>query len=222
MIGYYNYSVILTYIGLASSIIGMVSALEAHPIVATICLMVSGLCDMFDGTIARRCKRNDCEKSFGIQIDSLCDLICFGSFPAIIVYTICRADKEYFDLRLYFTTACMIVYVLAAVIRLGFFNVSEINRTAEGAGKRLYYEGLPVTSVALLLPFILVCDLICKKYNIIHFRFYDIGLLIIGILFISKIKIRKLYFRGLLVAALFGATLFLLVIVLGRTVKLFG
>ena len=35
---------------------------------------------MFDGTVARMCKRSDREKKFGIQIDSLSDLIAFGEW----------------------------------------------------------------------------------------------------------------------------------------------
>ena len=57
MIGFYNYSVILTYLGLGSAIGGIVLALDKQPKLAVLCLLVCGLCDMFDGTIARTCKR---------------------------------------------------------------------------------------------------------------------------------------------------------------------
>ena len=58
MIGYYNYTVILTYMSLVSSVLGMFFAMgmadgKPHPAYAIICLMVSGLCDMFDGKVAR-------------------------------------------------------------------------------------------------------------------------------------------------------------------------
>lgn len=52
MIGYYNYSVILTYIGLASAVYGMIQAMSYNPRVAILCLMICGLCDAFDGAIA--------------------------------------------------------------------------------------------------------------------------------------------------------------------------
>ena len=86
MIGYYNYSVILTYFGLCCAVFGMTMALRGDVRLALLCLMVCGICDMFDGTIARKCKRSEDAKSFGIQIDSLCDLVCFGVFPAILGY----------------------------------------------------------------------------------------------------------------------------------------
>ena len=87
MIGFYNYSVILTYISLLSSVFGMTQAIHGRFKTAIFCLALSGLCDMFDGKIARAMKkRTEDEKSFGIQIDSLCDMVCFGVFPAMICY----------------------------------------------------------------------------------------------------------------------------------------
>lgn len=83
MLGFYDYTVVLTYISLAVSVFGMTRALEGDFKVAILCLALSGLCDMFDGKIARTKKnRTEDEKKFGIQIDSLCDVGCFGVFPA--------------------------------------------------------------------------------------------------------------------------------------------
>ncbi len=212
MIGYYNLSVILTYLGLVSSVIGICQSFEGHFKIALLCLMISGVCDMFDGTIARRCKRNEDEKSFGIQIDSLCDLICFGAFPAVIVFSFCKYHQED-SFNFWLTTFCVAAYVLAAVIRLGYFNVSEINRTANETGKRKFYEGLPVTSVSLLLPLFLVIDQFLGKN--FHPKFYNIGLLIVAFLFITKIKIKKPYFKGLLLVALLGAIVFTLIVIFG-------
>ena len=87
MIGFYNYTVILTYIGLMSSVFGITQVMDGEYSIAFLCLLLSGVCDLFDGKIARACKtRSDREKVFGIQIDSLCDLVCFTVFPAIMGY----------------------------------------------------------------------------------------------------------------------------------------
>ena len=48
---------------------------------AVLCLALSGLCDMFDGKIARRkTDRTDDEKCFGIQIDSCVTWSALGHF----------------------------------------------------------------------------------------------------------------------------------------------
>ena len=87
MIGFYDYTVVVTYISLVSSILGMFCAIDGRLTLAVFCLAFSGLCDMFDGKIARTKKnRTDDEKNFGIQIDSLCDVVCFGIFPVMICY----------------------------------------------------------------------------------------------------------------------------------------
>ena len=77
MIGFYDYTVILTYLGFASGVFGILCAIKdpKHLFPAIFCLMFSGLCDMFDGKVARtKKKRTTEEKHFGIQLDSLSDL----------------------------------------------------------------------------------------------------------------------------------------------------
>lgn len=207
MIGYYNYSVILTYIGLGSAVIGMIQVIERNPRIALLCLMVCGLCDAFDGAIARTCKRSEDAKMFGMQIDSLCDLVCFGVFPAVIGYGI--------GIRSTFGYLCMFLYILATVIRLGYFNVQEMNRVQQEGGKRKYYTGLPVTNVSLLIPCFMLID-IFTKYSFI--RFYNIGLLILAAAFLSKIKVRKLYMHGLMVVAAIGAIVFFLIYKYGGSI----
>ena len=79
MLGVYDYTVILTYISLMVSIGGMLFSLNGDCRMALVCLAISGLCDMFDGKVARTKKdRTEVEKRFGIQIDSLADIVCFG------------------------------------------------------------------------------------------------------------------------------------------------
>ncbi|MFQ7552744.1 MAG: CDP-alcohol phosphatidyltransferase family protein [Blautia marasmi] len=119
MIGFYNYSVILTYISLISSVFGMTQAIHGRFKAAVFCLALSGLCDMFDGKIARSMKnRTEDEKSFGIQIDSLCDVVCFGVFPAMICYLL--------GVRGPIGLAVIALYCVNSVIRLAYFNVMEM------------------------------------------------------------------------------------------------
>ena len=87
-IGFYNKSIILTYIGICISIFGMVHVNNLD--IAMVCLILSGVCDLFDGKIARMCKRNDLEKKFGIEIDSLADVISFLILPCVILNNICN------------------------------------------------------------------------------------------------------------------------------------
>lgn len=190
MIGFYNYTIILTYMGVASAIVGIVAAAQGNPTTAVICLMFSGLCDMFDGPVARRRKRNDQEKRFGIQIDSLADVICFGVLPAVIGFSVgvSRSGKAYL--------AILIVYVLAALTRLAYFNVTEEERQEETDEKRKTYEGLPVTSVALIVPVIYgFRDMLGLRFPLV----YGASLICISLAFLIRFKVRKLGPLGMLI-----------------------
>ncbi len=144
LLGYYNYTVILTYIGMLTGFIGIIYAFENNTFGAIICLMAAGFCDMFDGTIASTKERTQQEKYFGIQIDSLSDLICFGVLPAIIVYSQNRGN--------HIILAICALYLLCALIRLAYFNVDEQERQQSSDTLREIYYGLPVTMSALFLP----------------------------------------------------------------------
>ena len=145
LIGFYDYTVLLTYGSVVSAVMGMVQASKGSFTAAILCLMVCGICDAFDGTIARSKKnRTDDEKAFGIQIDSLCDLISFGVFPAFLCY--CMGVDGVFGL------ICVCLYCLCAVCRLAFFNVLEAKRQQTEGGSNKYYRGLPVTSISMLFP----------------------------------------------------------------------
>ena len=86
-IGFYDYTVILTYASLASAILGIFEASKGNLRLAVFCIIGSGLCDMFDGVVARSKKdRTQDQKNFGIQIDSLVDVIAFGVTPAAVFY----------------------------------------------------------------------------------------------------------------------------------------
>ncbi|MDD6346166.1 MAG: CDP-alcohol phosphatidyltransferase family protein [Oscillospiraceae bacterium] len=187
MIGFYNYTVILTYLGLLSSVTGIflacgVGNLPASPKYAIVCLMISGLCDMFDGKVARTCKkRTEQEKQFGIQIDSLCDLVCFGILPSVIGYSV--GMKNWLDIPV------LIFFPLCAVIRLAYFNVTEEMRQKKTSEVRKVYEGLPVTSVALILPLLFSFrnDIGTEIFPAV----YGIVLSVIAIAFITRFRIKK-------------------------------
>ncbi len=186
MIGYYNYTVILTYASLVSSLLGIFFALglsgEPSPTYAIICLMISGLCDMFDGKIARTKKdRTEAEKKFGVQIDSLCDAICFGVLPSVIGYAV--GMNSWADMIV------LSAFPLCAVIRLAYFNVTEEERQQNTSEVRKIYEGLPVTSVALILPVIYSFhkDIGEELFPAI----YGACLMIIAIAFITRFKVKK-------------------------------
>lgn len=182
MIGIYNYTVVMTYISLISSVFGMTQAVEGRFKTAIFCLALSGLCDMFDGKIARSKKdRTEDEKNFGIQIDSLCDVVCFGAFPALICYLL--------GVRGILGIAVLSLYCVNSVIRLGFFNVIEGKRQQEEGGANKYYHGLPVTSIAVALPLAFLLHFVLSEF--VFIILLHILMIAVGILFVVDFPLHK-------------------------------
>ena len=219
MIGFYDYTVILTYLSLMSGTIGIMLCLNGmgHPYLGMFLLLFSGLCDTFDGKVARSKKdRTTQMKKFGIQIDSLSDLIAFGMLPACIGiamlrYTMCIPDLSGVTryLLTHYTLQTQIVlsliavlYVLAAMIRLAYFNVmEEEDQNRDETGAKIY-TGLPVTSAALIFPVVLLIHMLIRAD--LTFLYFGV-MLITGGLFISKIQIKKPQNKGIATMIFFGA-----------------
>ncbi len=215
MIGYYDYTVWLTYLSLISAGIGIFSCLSGggHPFIGMFFLLLSGLCDAFDGKVARTKKnRTDMQINFGIQIDSLADLVAFGVLPASIGVSMLRifdakwgfAPRSALTLLVHFGLYTVLVfYVLAALIRLAYFNVLEDQRRKDGGtGANKEYRGLPVTSAALVFPTIL---LIQSVTSIDITLSYFATVLIAGVLFITPFKLKKPGTREILFMVGLGA-----------------
>ena len=128
MIGFYDYTVIATYLATVLGVGGIFLAADGLHLPAVFCLLLAGLLDTFDGRIARTKKdRSEQQKHFGIQIDSLNDLICFGVLPAMICRGAYAASPAYLSLGgpvgrilppVWFDAA-LCFFVLAGLIRLG-------------------------------------------------------------------------------------------------------
>lgn len=193
MIGYYNYTVILTYIGAVFGFTGITYTFNGNLRMALICLMVAGFCDMFDGKIASTMKRTEQEKKFGIQIDSLSDLVCFGVLPALIVWKLTNGESVYLSIS--------IAYLLCALVRLAWFNVDEEERQNKEDGGRAIYLGLPVTTTALILP---IATGIVQLLSLPVGRVLPWVLLGIAVAFISPFKLKKPGFIGKIIMVVIG------------------
>lgn len=180
VIGFYDYTVLLTYIGMIFAFVGIIAVLNYAYSDAILCLMLAGICDMFDGTIASTKKRNCYEKHFGIQIDSLSDMISFGVLPAIFVYMIMEKNI--------LIGALIIIYTLCGLIRLAYFNVQEYERQKQTDKNREVYLGVPITSSAIVIP---LGYLVYTKVNMVGLWIFPVITFILAIGFIAGIEIKK-------------------------------
>lgn len=175
-IGKYNKSVILTYIGITLAVCGIIFSFLGNISNAMICLIFSGICDLFDGKMARLCKRDEQEKEFGKQIDSLADVFLFLALPCVLGVELLKALPLYFNI-------VFVIYVICGVIRLAWFNI-----LASSDEHVKYFIGMPVAYIALVLPIIYSVGLIFKfNLSLVYFFIY----LLFAILFIINVKVSK-------------------------------
>ena len=179
-IGKWNKSVILTYIGLAVSIFGILICFNINEKsigFAMSCLIIAGICDLFDGQLARKCKRTEQEKNFGIELDSLVDAIDFIVLPIAIFLRL--------QMNTWYHYIIMVIFAICGIARLAYFNimVEDNNKPVK------YYMGLPVTYTALIFPvfYLLKYILPLNIFSII----YTVLIAIVAVLNIINIKIIK-------------------------------
>ncbi|MCL2441620.1 MAG: phosphatidylserine synthase [Treponema sp.] len=192
LIGYYGYWVILTYLNAVAGLAGIYFSLGGNVRYALMCLMAAGLCDGFDGRVASLKKRTDREKSYGIQIDAFADIISFGLLPVFIGYTFVKDNSTPSLLIFYLIISA--VFVLTALIRLAYFNVIETEFLLKSE-KRIFFTGLPVTSVSMIIP------VIYSLYSFLNLSLsaaYLIMLMFISISFIANVRVPKPRGRSLI------------------------
>ena len=177
IVGFWNPSVVLTYVGMSIAILGMFLAVSGRINYSFICLVLCGICDLFDGVVARRIKRTDEEKAFGIELDSLVEVVSFIALPVTIYMNIGFVSPLH--LILY------ILYSIAGIARLGYFNVV----TADGEGPVKYYDGLPITYAALVFSLMyLTVNILPSNIFVIV---YTISMAAVTVLEVIKVKIVK-------------------------------
>lgn len=211
MLGYFDYTVWLTYMSLLSAGLGIMVSLNGtgHPYLGIFFLLFCGLCDAFDGRVARtKAGRTEREKKFGIQIDSLSDLVAFGVLPACIGNAMIRVSPTLPEVPRFkdgvvgdctmaiLLFVIMLMYILAALIRLAYFNVMEEERQQKESGNRKFFQGLPVTSAALIFPTVMLFQFVLPNdITPVYFA----AMIVTAVLFLIDIKIPKPGLRGILI-----------------------
>ena len=175
-IGYYRKCDLLTMTGTICSFVGLIMILKNHYTISVLFMLLSGLCDAFDGRLARKYKYNKSQQTYGVELDSLSDVICFGFFPAALTSALSNSIVS---------LAICAFYLLCGVIRLAYFNMLSITNEA----KKNTYIGLPITSVAIVYPVVMLITRMIN-FNLLKYVL-PVLLLILGICFISNFEMKK-------------------------------
>jgi CDP-diacylglycerol--serine O-phosphatidyltransferase len=114
----------------------IISAMGERYEAAAVAIFLSGVLDGLDGRVARLTRSTS---QFGVEFDSLADLVAFGVAPAILAFQWALAPFG----RLGWLAAFM--YVVCGALRLARFNVQK---SVEDVS---YFKGLPIPAAACLI-----------------------------------------------------------------------
>ena len=216
MLGYWNKSVYITYFGAFIAVLGLLIGINEQNLdYAFVGMIIAAVCDMFDGKVARHEKnRTEQQKDFGVEIDSLADIVCFIVIPALTIHQMFSGemliDGTSSLVCHWWQILILALYVVCGIVRLAYFNVamSDKNKAIE------YYTGLPVP---MSVPIFALVWLIAKVFKLdIDTRalIYTIVVPIVGYLHISKIKIKKYtniwFYISMCIISAIGIALFVL------------
>jgi len=137
---------------------------------AFIYIILSLIADGLDGRVARL---TNTTSKFGVEFDSLADIVAFGVAPAMFLFF---SIGEYYDR---FGALVSGLYVVFGAIRLARFNVT----TNENDPK--YFIGLPIPTAAVVLGSWVMLDV---KYSSNIDVIILIGALILGFLMVSNFR----------------------------------
>lgn len=177
ILGVYNFACLLTLSGAGAAMAAIYLASTGKIELALVWLMLAGLADLFDGVIARKLALNSYEKEYGVQLDTVVDVVAFVVTPCIIAFHAGMSSA--------LTLCGPAVFVLAGIIRLAHFNTLSV-RSADSS---THHHGLPVTYTALLLPLLFMTrDFLTP---VVFSALLAVSFPLVGLLFVIDIPIRK-------------------------------
>jgi CDP-diacylglycerol--serine O-phosphatidyltransferase len=134
--------------------------------------------DMADGRVARLTKT---QSEFGIQLDSLADVITFGVAPAVIVF-------KWGLVRLGFVGAVAgFIYMACGALRLARFNVLA----TQGPGSKKFFTGLPIPLAAGVLVSLVMFHQSTFATEIVRETNILVLILVISYLMVSNVRYRS-------------------------------
>ncbi|MES1927948.1 CDP-diacylglycerol/serine O-phosphatidyltransferase [Salinisphaera dokdonensis CL-ES53] len=144
----------------------IIAATQGRFEVAAVAIFVAMLTDMLDGRVARL---THTESDFGIQYDSLADLVAFGLASGLLAYLYSLESLAYYsDVAGKLGWLAAFFYAASAALRLARFNI-----TRGGATEKKIFLGLPSPAAAgLLVGFVWVgADFGIQGSNLVVFVF---------------------------------------------------
>jgi CDP-diacylglycerol--serine O-phosphatidyltransferase len=146
----YIFPNLFTTMSLFAGFYSIMSSINGRFVTASFAILVASIMDALDGTVARM---TNTTSRFGVEYDSLCDLLSFGAAPSVLVYLWAMKPTMFHlaflpspeDKSLGFGLVAAFVFLACGALRLARFNVSAGHRDPG------FFQGLPIPGGAGIL-----------------------------------------------------------------------
>lgn len=141
--GVYLIPNLLTTGNLFSGLFSILAVFNANYMNAAIAILVAVVFDMLDGKSARW---TNSTSQFGVEYDSLADLVSFGVAPGLLIYSWALSGYGMMG------SAVMFAFVACGALRLARYNVMSSSSESK------YFTGLPIPAAASVIATVVVFD----------------------------------------------------------------
>ncbi|NCC26346.1 MAG: CDP-diacylglycerol--serine O-phosphatidyltransferase [Deltaproteobacteria bacterium] len=191
--GVYILPNMMTLASMFSAFLGILWAIDGEFEKCALAILVSCLFDGLDGKLARL---TNSTSDFGVQLDSLADLVAFGVTPGIMVYL----WQTHIFGRLGILTSFMLM--ACGALRLARFNIST------GSTSKKFFIGLPIPAAACTLAsLVLFSPYLPESMSELNVARFSLALImILSVLMVSNIRYASFKDSNLVRSHRFSAT----------------
>jgi CDP-diacylglycerol--serine O-phosphatidyltransferase len=204
---------LITTASLFSGFLGLIWSLSGDFEGAALAVLFAALMDGLDGKVARL---THTDSEFGVQYDSLADLIAFGVSPAVLFW---QWQLHAFD-RL--GLAAAFIFTACGALRLARFNVSA---SAAAAGSKKFFTGLPIPAAGCTAASLVLFREFIPAFMSPVLPAFCLGLtFVLGMLMVSRVRYASFKEYGFVRARPFSAfvTVLLLFSLIASQPRLLG
>jgi len=173
----------ITLCGMLAGFISIMFSVEGNFVYAAWAIMIATVFDGLDGWIARM---TNTQTRFGVELDSLSDLVAFGVAPAIMMYhwSLFPFDR--------WGWAAAFLFIACGALRLARFNVQTETATSKA------FKGMPIPAAAIIL-----CTIVVFHHNFSNVKpdenvIFPIITIVLSLLMVSPFRyhgIKEVNFR---------------------------
>jgi CDP-diacylglycerol--serine O-phosphatidyltransferase len=166
----------ITFLSLVSGLISIIFSSQGLILLAAWCVLLCNFLDYWDGFLARKL---DLSSSFGLQLDSLVDMVSFGVAPMLLIW-------QHLDLDIavdFWILPVFVLQVIAGAFRLARFNLQPPKLISNGETM-----GITISQAGMVIALTVLSDLTLDSYSLPNWTFLLLSL------FLSYVMVSRLVF----------------------------